>query len=261
MTLRFEKWQGLGNDFVVVDEVVAPERAVTICDRRFGVGGDGVLCVVADAGGGTASARMIVLNADGSRPEMCGNGLRCVVGHLAEAMGGQGGELVVATDAGDKRCHYRRGEQAYEVSVAMGRASLGERLPFSHDGKAWSFAAVDMGNPHAVSFDDHEDADLDGVGPALEQARAGGVNVELCRVVDGAIEVLVWERGVGRTLACGTGACAVAVAACEAGLVPYDASVEVRLPGGPLRITVASQDRAVTMVGPAVRVFVGETGL
>ncbi|HHH29884.1 MAG TPA: diaminopimelate epimerase [Polyangiaceae bacterium] len=257
MTLHFEKWQGLGNDFVVVDQLVTPERARTICDRRFGVGGDGVLCVEGIGG----QARMTVLNADGSRPEMCGNGLRCVVGHLADARDIAEGELVVATDAGDKRCWFRRKGDGYEVSVAMGRPGLGEELRFEHEGRTWSFATIDMGNPHAVSFDAHQCGDLDGVGPALERARPGGVNVELCRIVDGAIAVIVWERGVGRTLACGTGACAVAAAACAAELVPYDEPVDVLLPGGPLRITVASADRTVTMVGPAARVFTGETVL
>jgi diaminopimelate epimerase len=143
----------------------------------------------------------------------------------------------------------------------MGRATVGEEFRFEHGGRTWSFVPVDMGNPHAVTFETHEDVELDGVGPALEKAREGGVNVELCSVMDGGIDVIVWERGVGRTLACGTGACAVAAAACAAGLVPYDEPVEVRLPGGPLRITIAASDGAVTMVGPAVRVFAGETAL
>lgn len=257
MTLRFEKWQGLGNDFVIVDGRVTPERAQRICDRRRGIGGDGVLCIEVDA----EQARMTVLNADGSRPEMCGNGLRCVVGHLAAARALEEGELVVSTDAGDKRCRFGRTDHGYEVSVAMGRAEVGEPFRYEHGGRSWAFVPVDVGNPHAVSFDDHVDGDLDGVGPALEKAQPGGVNVELCRLVDGAIDVVVWERGVGRTLACGTGACAVAAAACAAGKVPYDEPVEVRLPGGALSILVASGDKTVTMVGPAVRVFEGETAL
>lgn len=257
MTLRFEKWQGLGNDFVIVDGLVPPGRALKLCDRRFGIGGDGVLCVEVDGD----RPRMTVLNADGSRPEMCGNGLRCVVGHLAEVRGLGEGELVVATDAGDKRCRFRRVGDGYEVSVAMGRAEVGEPYLYEHGRRSWTFVPVDVGNPHAVSFDEHEDRDLDGVGPALEKAREGGVNVELCRLVGASIEVAVWERGVGRTLACGTGACAVAAAACVAGRVPFDEPVEVRLPGGPLKIVVASADRSVTMVGPATRVFAGETAL
>jgi diaminopimelate epimerase len=136
----------------------------------------------------------------------------------------------------------------------MGVATVGE--PFTH--AAWSFLPVDMGNPHAVSFDAHRDSDLDVVGPALQELRPGGVNVELCRLVEGRIDVIVWERGVGRTLACGTGACAVAAAACARELAPYDRDVEVKLPGGSLFITVDATTRAVTMRGPACRVFSGQ---
>lgn len=265
--LRFEKWQGLGNDFVIVEEAVDPERAQRLCDRRFGVGGDGVLALT----GSDRELRMVVINADGSRPEMCGNGLRCVVGHIARRRGLDEGEIVVTTDAGNKRCAFRRTGEGYEVRVAMGVAELGEVFTFEHGGKTWRFTPVDMGNPHAVTFDEHTDVELDAVGPALQKHRPGGVNVELCRLVEGrlvegrlvegGIDVIVHERGVGRTLACGTGACAVAAAACHLGHVRHDAAVPVRLPGGRLEITVASGSREITMVGPATRVFGGETAL
>jgi diaminopimelate epimerase len=254
--MRFDKWQGLGNDFIVVNQPVDAALAQTWCDRRFGIGGDGVLVVT---GSETSGFAMHVINADGSRPEMCGNGLRCVVGHLAGKLERATGELAIATDAGTKRCVFRRDEGgAYSVRVEMGQARVEEPFVFEHESRSWSLSPVDMGNPHAVSFDAHEDRELDQLGPALERARAGGVNVELCRVrQDGGIDVIVWERGVGRTLACGTGACAVAAAACRSRGFAYDAPTAVWLPGGPLEITVRASGEVI-MEGPAQRVFTGE---
>jgi diaminopimelate epimerase len=252
--MRFEKWEGLGNDFVLVEEEVDAERARAICDRRRGVGADGVISLVASA----AELRMVVINADGSRPEMCGNGLRCAAGWLARRGGSDRGEVTIETDAGPRICRFeRRGDALYDVRATMGRAIVGPPEAFEA-GRRWRFVPVDVGNPHAVSFDDHVDADLDVVGPALERHQPGGVNVELCRRLDdGRLEVRVWERGVGRTLACGTGACAVAAAAIGEGAAAFDDPVVVVLPGGPLSITV-SADFDLTMEGPARRVFVGE---
>jgi diaminopimelate epimerase len=258
--IRFEKWQGLGNDFVLVagEDVAAVEAlgVPAICDRRRGVGADGVVVVEV---GADAEARMIVYNADGSRPEMCGNGLRCVVGWLALRKGLAGGEIEVLTDAGARRCSFERaGDGGFLVGADMGVAQVGENLD-PGDG-ARLFTRVDVGNPHAVSFAPFEDADLDRLGPLIDGLEPRGSNVELCRLEAGRIEVSVWERGVGRTEACGTGACAAAVAACSAGRVPFDRPVEVALPGGVLTITVASADRRVHMRGPARRVFTGKLG-
>lgn len=257
--LQFEKWEGLGNDFLVVvlPEGAAPsaEEARLVCDRHFGVGGDGVLYV------DETTPRMIVLNADGSRPEMCGNGLRCVAAFLADKRGEGRAELVIATDAGEKRCLVeRRGDGLFDVTVDMGHATLGPALDVDVAGDVFTFSTVDVGNPHAITFEPHEDADVDRIGPAAERAPKAGTNVEFCRVVAGAarprIEVTVWERGVGRTLACGTGACAVAAAACESGRAPFGEPIDVVLPGGPLEITVDA-GRGLRMKGPARRVFRG----
>jgi len=257
--LHFEKWEGLGNDFVVIEVVsedaVSPAEARVICDRHRGVGADGVLLVVR----GAAEPRMVVLNADGSRPEMCGNGLRCVAGFLAESMHADGLSLVVATDAGDKPCAVeRRGPGLYEVTIDMGRGVIGAPLVVEALGRTHTFATVDMGNPHAITFDAYPDAEIDAVAKVAAVAPASGTNVEFCRMSEGGarIDVTVWERGVGRTLACGTGACAVAVAAREAGLSPGEAPIEVVLPGGPLEIVVGP-DRDVSLRGPARRVFRG----
>jgi diaminopimelate epimerase len=258
VSLRFEKWEGLGNDFLLVQAPVEAPAARRLCDRRRGVGADGVLVLEAAAGGGV---RMTVLNADGSRPEMCGNGLRCVAAYWVERRGGR--EAVVLTDAGERRCEVeRRADGSYDVRADGGRARVQGELRYEHAGRAWRFLRVDVGNPHAVSFDPFEDADLDAVGPALEHATAGGINVELCRVRGGGrLEVLVWERGVGRTLACGTGACATAAAAVHAGHVGAGSPVVVALPGGELAVVIEPATGTTRMRGPARRVFAGEIDL
>ena len=256
MRVRFEKWEGLGNNFVLLrDPGVTLDDATVrrLCDRRFGVGANGVLLV--EVAGG--APRMIVRNADGSRPEMCGNGLRCVAGHLS-----RGGRLVVATDAGERACDvHPGGDDAVDVLVDMGVARRGEDLIAAFGGREHRFSTIDMGNPHAVTFAEHDDALVDSLGPAVAVLPPGGTNVELCRENPGAdarIDVVVWERGVGRTLACGTGACAVAAVACDTGRARFDAPITVVLPGGALEITVAAGTRAVRMRGPARRVFSGE---
>ncbi len=260
MRVRFEKWEGLGNDFVLLRDVgvaLDDDEVRRLCDRRFGIGADGVLLVETAAG-----PRMIVRNADGSRPEMCGNGLRCVAGHLARS-----GSLVVATDAGARTCEVRPAGGAsgdsVDVTVDMGVSRRGEDLTAVVGGREHRFVTVDMGNPHAISFAEHDDALLDVLGPAVAVLPPGGTNVELCRQLGAPgqadrFAVIVWERGVGRTLACGTGACAVAAAACDTGRARFDAPIGVALPGGLLEITVASGTRAVRMRGPARRVFSGE---
>jgi diaminopimelate epimerase len=259
---RFEKWEGLGNDFVVVraEEVqMGPDLARRLCDRRFGIGGDGVLVVSTAAD----RPRMTVYNADGSRPEMCGNGLRCVASHLA-ARGEAEGDLIVATDAGDRACAVRAlGPDRFEVTVDMGTARRGEDLVVTLADAEHRFHWIDVGNPHAITFTPYAQAEINRIGPEVAVAPPGGTNVEFCEVSAGQdlIAVTVWERGVGRTLACGTGACAVAAAACETGRARFGAPIRVALPGGELEITVAPGSRALGMRGPARRVFSGEVVL
>jgi diaminopimelate epimerase len=258
---QFEKWEGLGNDFVLIH---APDGALDdtdvrrICDRRRGVGADGVLLIEAASDGREGPPRMIVRNADGSRPEMCGNGLRCVAGHLAQ---GRAGAIVVVTDAGEKACRVEPdGDDHVEVSVEMGVARPGPDLVVPFGGRTHRFATIDMGNPHAVTFEPWDEALVDTLGPAASVYPQGGTNVEFCNALAGgrSMAVVVWERGVGRTLACGTGACAVAAVACDTGRVRFGDAVTVVLPGGALEITVAPETRAVRMRGPARRVFSGE---
>jgi diaminopimelate epimerase len=261
MPLEFWKYQGLGNDFVVVNgPLMAADRARLLCDRRRGIGADGVLTVLPPRAEG-AFAYMHIYNSDGSVAAMCGNGIRCAARHLAEVRG-LDGAIVLDTDSGPRACTVHRGPggAVEAISVEMGVAREEGEQVFPVRGEPLRARRVSMGNPHAVLFDDPTQARARLVGPAIEAAVPGGVNVGLARVRDGGLDLVVWERGAGLTDACGTGACAAAIAAVRAGAVSGNAPIEVRLPGGALRIDVAA-DLSVTMRGPAERVFAGETDL
>jgi diaminopimelate epimerase len=260
--LHFTKYQGLGNDFVLVEatEPVDPERARRLCDRRRGIGADGVLTILPGEGG--TAARMHVTNSDGSVPEMCGNGLRCVVRHLADARG-LDGEITIGTGAGPKRCRVLRDGAGHleAIAVDMGPARVEGEQVFEVAGERLAALRVSMGNPHAVLFDLATRERAEAIGPAIEAAVAGGVNVGFATPRPGGLDLVVWERGAGLTEACGTGACAAAVAAVKAGRARAGVPLEVRLPGGPLTIVVGEDLAAVEMRGPAEKVFVGTTGL
>jgi diaminopimelate epimerase len=257
--VTFQKYEGLGNDFILVElgkERLAPAVVQRLCDRHFGIGADGVLVVGPPTSPG-AAATMTVINADGSQPEMCGNGLRCVALHLANKIGRDVAELVVDTDAGIRRCDVAKGE----VEVDMGRLVDVGAVDVPLDGRTHRFSRISAGNPHAITFLPYEPRDIDDVGPRVSTAEVfpEGTNVEFARLVDdGSIDLVVWERGVGRTLACGTGACATVGAACLEGKRSFGEPTFVRLPGGTLRITVARGSLAATMRGPARFVFQGE---
>jgi len=277
--LPFVKVQGLGNDFVLIDQPhadeVGPELARRLCDRNFGVGADGVLLVLP---GDEGHARMRILNADGSLAEMCGNGIRCFARHVAAERRLAGDTVRVDTDAGLKACLLRRDAAGAvtAVRVAMGAPRLAPRqIPLAPglDGGERSYEvaarrlsgrAVSMGNPHLVLFVDETSRALaESVGPALvaHPDFPAGTNVELATVRDRRhIDVVVYERGVGVTLACGTGACATAVAACLADRTDFGAPLELRLPGGPATVEVAADLSEVWLEGPAVEVFRGVWG-
>ena len=265
--LSFAKYEGLGNDFVVVEanEPIDPSVAMALCDRHFGVGADGAL-IITPAVSAQSRARMVVLNADGSRPEMCGNGLRCVALHLALAQGETDISFAVDTDAGPLRAEVAavdpdaaRGPVA-QVTVAMGRGTPASAHSSSHQGQSHDFRRISMGNPHAILFDlDLSVDEVDAFGAQVSAQLEGGSNVEfVTQSSPTQLNVVVWERGVGRTLACGTGACAVAVAAALAGRSPYGETLQVTLPGGTLGVKVAEETLEVSMTGPARRVFHGE---
>jgi diaminopimelate epimerase len=293
-TLPFTKVEGLGNDFVVVDlraragskeaaAVQDPALVRKICDRHFGVGGDGVLAILPTLPGADGDARMRVLNADGSEAEMCGNGIRCVAKVLYETDPALRKPVIeIDTGAGLLACELTaRDGRVESVTVEMGRprftrdeiplvpggAARVTRESIAALGRTFLFTAVSMGNPHAVIFVDDPAEDLMALatkyGPALETAPTfpRRTNVEFARVRGSEIDLVVWERGCGITLACGTGTCATAVAAAVEERLPRGREVPVHLPGGTLTITVAPDDSGVRMRGPAHVVFRSELDL
>jgi diaminopimelate epimerase len=259
--VQFFKYEGLGNDFVVVEakeeSAVTPERAVAICDRRFGVGADGVLLVLPPRKA-DCDVRMRVLNADGSVPEMCGNGVRCVAVHVARARGQRDGNVRVDTDAGASSCALEDSDGEGVVTVDMGVIRLFGDRAVDIDGKRVVVTVADAGNPHAVLFGAFTRVDVDHLGPRLATHPdfPRGTNVEFSHIAGDGIDLIVWERGVGITLACGTGACATAAVACAKGFLSWGAPIAVRLPGGRLDVTIDAARRA-TMRGPARFVFSG----
>ncbi|MCC7073286.1 MAG: diaminopimelate epimerase [Deltaproteobacteria bacterium] len=279
MARAFCKLEGLGNDFVLLDErereaPSLPAAALSaLCDRHRGVGADGVLTLLLPRTPG-AVARMHLTNADGSVAEMCGNGLRCVSLYLCERGAVQpGAPHVVDTDAGARGATVLAApvgaNDERRVRVDMGPARFTEPSQFTAASfrtalgrDDWLATTVSMGNPHVV-LEVPELPPLDlatTMGAAIErdQRFPQRTNVEWARCApDGSIDVVVWERGVGLTQACGTGACAVAAAFARAGLVPHDVDVRVRLPGGALAVCVPRDGSAVWMTGPARRVFDG----
>lgn len=263
--LRFSKYEGLGNDFLVVEADASTSltaQVPALCDRRRGVGADGVLIVLPPTTPG-AVARMRVVNADGSTPEMCGNGLRCFALHLRRTRPELGRELVIDTDAGPKACVITWDSSAptvAEVRVDMGHVAVGDEATLDVEGRAFPLVLADAGNPHAIHLGAVPRDEVLVYGPALatHPRFPKGTNVEFVTVESGSrASVLVWERGVGLTLACGTGACAVAAVLADRGLARRDEELTIDLLGGPLFIRV-SDDGRVAMRGPARLTFEGE---
>lgn len=276
--MQFVKMHGAANDYVVLDSFRMPPPsdlatlARTLCDRHRGIGADGLLVVGPPISSSDAGARMRILNSDGSEAEMCGNGLRCAARFLREEGHVAADEFGVETGRGvlDVECH-RVGGRIDSITLDMGEpilephaipTTLSGSPPLASsilvDGRDIAVCAVSMGNPHAVVFvNDIDDELVHGLGPQIEHYAAfpNRTNVEFVRVDDRrTLTVRVWERGAGETLACGTGACAVVVAAVLSGLV--EDRVTVRLPGGDLAIDWTGR-RGVRLTGPAVEVFRG----
>jgi len=273
--LPFAKMHGCANDYVVVDAIRHPVEdpaalARAVCDRRRGVGGDGLLLALPSD---VAGVRMRMFNPDGTEAEMCGNGLRCLV-LFATSRGlvGGGADVAVETGAGvlsASVCSVDGG--AASIRLEMGAPRLERESmpmvgapgrviaePLEVAGRAYEVTAVSMGNPHVVLFvEDTEAAALEAIGPAIERHSAfpRRTNVELVQVLSRtAVRQRTWERGVGETLACGTGACAVAVAGVLTGRTGREVTVHLR--GGDLHVRW-DEAGGVQLTGPAVEVFGG----
>jgi len=249
----------LGTDGVLgADGVLGPDEVRALCDRHRGFGADGL--IVGRTGRGGADLEMILSNADGSLAEISGNGIRCLV-QAAEGAGMVGaGAVSVDTGGGRRMVDFRDlGDGLGLAEVDMGPARLGDELPLDREPVSLTppltvrrARTVEVGNPHVVLLAGDGTFDLEMVGPQIERSRPGGANVELVRSFErrqdgsSALEIEVWERGVGITSSCGTGACAAAAASFEWGLVSHQ--VEVRTSGGSLRVRVG--EASVTLSGP-----------
>ena len=275
--MRFWKYEGIGNDFIVIDgfnQSVRIDNALCkrMCDRHYGIGADGVLYILPGKDGSDVVMRII--NADGSEAEMCGNGIRCVAKHAYDFGMVKEKKFIIGTLRGDLAAEVFDGKDGKvgTVRIDMGAPILDcKKVPVEHEGRMISQpvdvdgiriigTAVSMGNPHFVTFDDLDDTTVDRLGPKLEchPVFPKKANIEFAKVKDGKIYIRVYERGAAWTLACGTGACAATTAAALNGLVPFDVPVCVHLPGGWLRITIDRDLRFAMMEGPATYVYSGE---
>ncbi|SFT58379.1 diaminopimelate epimerase [Lachnospiraceae bacterium XBD2001] len=278
--MKFTKMQGCGNDYVYVDctkeALPNPEQAsIFVSDRHFGIGSDGLILINPSK---VADFEMAMYNADGSRSEMCGNGIRCVGKYVYDHGLTDKTTVTIETLAGIKtlELHVENGKVA-SVRVNMGRPELHAAKvpvtfpeetmidePMEIDGTIYQVTCVSMGNPHCVIFMDEDvrQLDLEELGPKFENhvIFPKRTNTEFCNLLDKQhIRMRVWERGSGETLACGTGACATAVAAVLNGYT--DNKVELQLRGGNLLIEYDRDAEEVYMTGPATTVFEGEIDL
>ena len=277
--MKFTKMHGCGNDYIYVnlfeekiDDI--PAAAIALSDRHFGIGSDGMILIAPSQ---TADFQMIMYNADGSRGQMCGNGIRCVAKYVYDHGMTDQTVITVETLAGIKTLYLTAEDGKMKTArVDMGAPILSaadipvispeERVidePFEVNGSIYRMTCVSMGNPHAVTFvGDTASLNLVEIGPSFENHPRfpERINTEFIRVIDRQnIEMRVWERGSGETLACGTGSCASVVACVLNGLT--DRKVNVHLLGGTLEIFWDETDHHVYMTGPAATVFEGEVFL
>ncbi len=283
--MKFTKMQGAGNDFVLLETSDIQHDwspvAVAMCDRHYGIGADGLLLLLSSD---IADFRMRIFNADGSEADACGNGLRCLVKYFVDEglAKSRSQEISVETITGVHRARiYTEANALTKVKVDMGKPKFRDKdipviieegrgkvvdiksmiiHPITLDGWELQLSLVSVGNPHAVYFCQHPVSDfpLSQLGPKVELHKIfpKGVNFEVARVLDREhIEARVWERGVGETLACGSGACAITVAAQLHGYVDNKADIE--LPGGTLEVEWDGIGE-VFLSGPAETVFSGE---
>ena len=273
--IEFTKMHGCGNDYIYINcfekEIDDPEElAIALSDRHFGIGGDGLVLICRSD---IADAKMRMFNMDGSEGKMCGNAIRCVAKYLYDNGLCKKDEIKIETLSGIKTLHLNiENCSVSSVKVDMGRAELdpakipaalpGDRIinkPLTIKGQTYNITCVSMGNPHAVVFcDDTDGLDIAGLGPCFEYNGIfpERVNTEFVQVIGrNTIKMRVWERGSGETLACGTGACAAAVASVLNGYCDKGQDIRVLLRGGELVINYT--DERVLMTGNCVKVFEG----
>jgi len=278
--ISFEKYQGNGNDFVIIDsrgnELYKNYKTnkifdiKKICNRQFGIGADGVIFI--EEPNKDNYAKMIIYNSDGSEAQMCGNGIRCLVEylHVNDSMNNKNIEYKIETKAGLKIAQYLNDEITVKMGVPILESqniptTIGKKINSipSHEFIEKDFNnmgySVGMGNPHLIFFvEDIESIVLSRLGPIFEKNELfpEKTNVHFCQILNrDNIKVKVWERGAGPTLACGTGACAIHVAAYKLGLC--NSKTIVTLPGGNLKIDWSKDDCEVMMTGNAKKVFSG----
>jgi diaminopimelate epimerase len=278
MVIEFSKYQGLGNDFILIDNrhaaepIITPEQAIAMCDRHFGIGADGVIFAL--PGKANTDYTMRIYNSDGSEPEMCGNGIRCLAKFIADLEGNTevNKSYQIDTLAG---LIVPKLEANGEVTVDMGEPELAAaKIPTTLDGgegkviaqplavgdRTWLVTTVSMGNPHCITFvEDSQGIVLEQIGPLFEHHPVfpQRTNTEFIEVIrPDYVKMRVWERGAGITLACGTGACASVVA----GVLNHkcDRTCTVELPGGCLQINWSESNNRVYMTGSATEVFQGK---
>jgi diaminopimelate epimerase len=278
MAIEFTKYHGLGNDFILIDNrwssapALTPEQAIKLCDRHFGIGADGVIFALPGENG--ADYTMRIFNCDGSEPEMCGNGIRCLAGFLADLEGESRNQdrYRIHTLAGvitpqlmsDGQVKVDMGlPRLLAVEIPTTLAPAEEKVinqPLLVVEQIWNVTCVSMGNPHCITFvKDVAAISLEIIGPQFEHHPAfpQRINTEFIQVVRrDYLKMRVWERGAGITLACGTGACAALVAGVLTDKCDRTATVE--LPGGPLQIEWSQIDQRIYMTGSAERVFTGK---
>ncbi len=279
MTIEFTKYHGLGNDFILIDNrqssepILTDVQAVQLCDRHFGIGADGVIFAL-PATSPDADYKMRIFNSDGSEPEMCGNGIRCLARFLADlaAPSRTPQTYQISTLAGMITPQIQADGQ---VTVDMGvprltAAEIPTTLmeedcrtilqPLEVAGRTWKVTCVNMGNPHCITFVDNvAEIPLETIGPQFEHHPVfpQRTNVEFVQAIaPDYLKMRVWERGAGITLACGTGACATLVAGFITGRCERKATIE--LPGGPLLIEWSESNERIYMTGPATPVFTGK---
>ncbi|WP_434686246.1 diaminopimelate epimerase [Pseudanabaena minima] len=275
MSIAFSKYHGLGNDFILIDNrhsaepILTSEQAVKWCDRNFGIGADGVIFLLAETNG---EHRMRIFNSDGSEPEMCGNGIRCLAKFMQDLnISTTDGKYQIQTGAG---LIVPRMDADGQVTVDMGKPFLTAaeipttlrdsdhkviNVPLEVGGNIWNVTAVSMGNPHCITFVNDVDAiPLAEIGTLFEHHPVfpKRTNTEFVEVVNTSyVKMRVWERGAGATLACGTGACATVVAGVLNDLC--NRTCTVNLPGGDLKIHWSEESDRILMTGPATLVFTG----